>query len=415
MNILVLNCGSSSIKFQIIDTDLEKIEKSEDVQLAKGLIERIGSQSLVSLQISGQSTVKEAVALKDHKAALQFIINWLSSKDTKIPGINGLKDIHAIGHRTVHGGEKFANSVRIDSDVITMIEDCIDLAPLHNPANLKGIHAAKEAFGPDIPQVAVFDTAFHSTMPDEAFMYGIPYQYYSRYRVRKYGFHGTSHRFVAYRFRKLRNITREETKVITMHLGNGCSGCAIDKGVSVDTTMGMTPLEGLMMGTRSGDIDPSIIEYIAHKEATSCEEVFNILNKRSGLTGISGLTNDMRDLEDEEVHHGDRRAKLAIDMFSYRVRKYIGSYMAALNGAQAIIFTGGIGENSALIRSRVCSGMENLGIKIDEEKNHNMTRGTETKISTDDSKVEIWVIPTNEELIIARDTCRIVLNVPKSL
>lgn len=413
MNILVLNCGSSSIKFQIIDTDLEKIEKSEDLQLAKGLIERIGSQSLVSLQISGQSTVKEAVALKDHKAALQFIINWLSSKDTKIPGINGLKDIHAIGHRTVHGGEKFANSVRIDSDVISMIEDCIDLAPLHNPANLKGIHAAKEAFGPDVPQVAVFDTAFHSTMPDEAFMYGIPYQYYSRYRVRKYGFHGTSHRFVAYRYRKLRNLTREETKVITMHLGNGCSGCAIDNGVSVDTTMGMTPLEGLMMGTRSGDIDPSIIEYIAHKEATSCEEVFNILNKRSGLTGISGLTNDMRDLEDEEVHHGDRRAKLAIDMFSYRVRKYIGSYLAVLNGAQAIIFTGGIGENSPIVRSRVCSNMENLGVKIDEEKNQGMIRGMETKISADDSKVEVWVIPTNEELIIARDTCRIVLNVPK--
>ncbi len=413
MNILVLNCGSSSIKFQIIDTDLEKIEKSEDVQLAKGLIERIGSQSLVSLQISGQSAIKEAVALKDHKAALQFIINWLSSATTKIPGINGLKDIHAIGHRTVHGAEKFANSVRIDSDVISMIEDCIDIAPLHNPANLKGIYAAKEAFGADIPQVAVFDTAFHSTMPDEAYMYAIPYQYYSRYRIRKYGFHGTSHRFVAYRYRKLKNLTRQETKVITMHLGNGCSGCAIDNGVSIDTTMGMTPLEGLMMGTRSGDIDPSIIEYIAHKEATSCEEVFSILNKRSGLTGISGLTNDMRDLEEEEIEHGDRRAKLAIDMFCYRVKKYIGSYLAVLNGAQAVCFTGGIGENSPIVRSRVCSNMENLGIKIDEELNQAVIRGKETKISSEDSKVEVWVIPTNEELIIARDTCRIVLNVPK--
>jgi acetate kinase len=414
MNILVLNCGSSSIKFQIIDTDLEKIEKSEDVQLAKGLIERIGSQALVTFQITGQASVKEAVTLKDHKAALQLIINWLSSTETKIPGINGLKDIHAIGHRTVHGAEKFANSVRIDSDVISMIEDCIDIAPLHNPANLKGIYAAKEAFGPDIPQVAVFDTAFHSTMPDEAYMYGIPYQYYSRYRIRKYGFHGTSHRFVAYRYRKLKNLTPEETKVITMHLGNGCSGCAIDKGLSVDTTMGMTPLEGLMMGTRSGDIDPSIIEYIAHKEATSFEEVFNILNKRSGLTGISGLTNDMRDLEEEEIEHKDRRAKLAIDMFCYRVKKYIGSYLAVLNGAQAICFTGGIGENSSTIRSRVCSNMENLGVKIDEKLNQNMIRGQETKISTEDSKVEVWVIPTNEELIIARDTCRIVLNVHKS-
>jgi acetate kinase len=413
MNILVLNSGSSSLKFQIIDTDMEKIESMSDKQLAKGLIERIGSaQSVLSFEATGSAKVKNAKPIKDHKDAIQEIIKWITSPDSNIPGISGLNDIHAVGHRTVHGGEKFTSSVRVDSDVIAGIEDCIDLAPLHNPANLKGIHAAKEAFGPNVPQVAVFDTAFHSTMPEEAYLYPVPYQYYSNYKVRKYGFHGTSHRFVSYRFRKLKNMAREDANIITMHMGNGCSACAIKNGYSIDTTMGMTPLEGMMMGTRSGDVDPSIVEYIAHKEGVQCEEVFNTLNKRSGLTGISGITNDMRDLEDE-MARGDRRATLAIEMFCYRAKKFIGSYMAVLNGAQAICFTGGIGENGDIPRSLICKEMECLGIEIDEELNKQAIRGREMKISKPTSRVEVWVIPTNEELIIARDTYRIVANIPQ--
>ena len=412
MNILVLNTGSSSLKFQIIDTDIEKIEASEDKQLAKGIIERIGSQAVLTFEVPGQPKRKESMLIKDHKEAIQQIINWITADSTTIEGINSLQDIHAIGHRTVHGGEKFNGSIAISQDVISMIEECIDLAPLHNPANLKGIYAAKEAFGPMIPQVAVFDTAFHSTMPEEAYLYGIPYQYYLNYKIRKYGFHGTSHRFVSYRYRTLAGIPREKTNIITMHMGNGCSACAIKNGVSVDTSMGMTPLEGMMMGTRAGDIDPSIIEYIAHKESIPFEEVFSVLNKRSGLTGISGLTNDMRDLEDE-MARGDRRAKLAIEMFSYRAKKYIGSYLAVLNGAQAICFTGGIGENGPIPRMQICGEMSALGVELDPELNEIAIRGKEMKISTPNSKVEVWVIPTNEELIIARDTYRIVANVPR--
>lgn len=412
MNILVLNCGSSSLKFQIIDTDLEKIEKNEDRELARGLLERIGSEALISLKVEGKSTIKTTAAIRDHKAAIQYIIKWVTNPDTGIPGINSLEDIHAIGHRTVHGGEEFKSSVRIDNDVIAKMEDNIELAPLHNPANLKGIYAAREVFGPGVPQVAIFDTAFHSTMPETAYLYAIPYQYYRRYKIRKYGFHGTSHRYIAYRYRVLTGKTKDDTNIITLHLGNGSSACAIKHGKSIDTSMGFTPLEGLMMGTRCGDIDPTIIDFLHHKEGSSIDEIFNMLNKRSGLLGISGLTNDMRDLEVEITEHQDRRAQLAIDMFCSRIVKYVGAYLTAMNGADAICFSAGIGENAPDVRAKVCEHLEFLGVKIDKKLNNKMIRGKEGVISTPDSKLQVYVIPTNEELVIARDTCRVVLNAP---
>ncbi len=412
MNILVLNCGSSSLKFQIIDTDLEKIEKNEDRELARGLIERIGSEALISLKVEGKSTIKTTAAIRDHKAAIQHIIKWVTNPETGIPGINSLEDIHAIGHRTVHGGEEFKSSVRIDNDVIAKMEDNIELAPLHNPANLKGIYAAREVFGPSVPQVAIFDTAFHSTMPETSYLYAIPYQYYRRYKIRKYGFHGTSHRYIAYRYRVLTGKTKEDTNIITLHLGNGSSACAIKHGKSIDTSMGFTPLEGLMMGTRCGDIDPTIIDFLHHKEGSSIDEIFNMLNKRSGLLGISGLTNDMRDLQVEIAEHQDRRAQLAIDMFCARIVKYVGAYLTAMNGADAICFSAGIGENAPDVRAKVCEHLEFLGVEIDKKLNNKMIRGKEGVVSTPDSKLQVFVIPTNEELVIARDTCRVVLNAP---
>jgi acetate kinase len=313
----------------------------------------------------------------------------------------------------VHGEERFKRSIKIDNAVIAGIQECIDLAPLHNPANLKGIHAARDVFGPSVPQVAVFDTAFHSTMPETAYLYPIPYQLYRRFKVRKYGFHGTSHRYVAYRYRRLVGKSREETNVITLHLGNGCSACAIKAGKSIDTSMGMTPLEGLMMGTRCGDIDPAVVEYLVHKEGAGLDEVFATLNKRSGLIGISGLTNDMRDLISEANEHQDRRAILAIDMFCNRVKKYVGAYLAELNGTDAICFTGGIGENAADVRQRIMSGLDWFGIQIDDSLNQQAYGGREMLISTKKSRVPIYVIPTNEELILARDTVRVVLDVPR--
>ena len=410
MNILVLNCGSSSLKFQIIKTDLEMIEKDADITLAKGLIERVGSQALITLQSEGHSTLKQATPLRDHKAALNYVINWITDPETGIPGISKIEDIHAIGHRCVHGGEQFIRSVKIDKDVIEGIENCIELAPLHNPANLKGIFAARDVFGPSVPQVAIFDTAFHSTMPETSYLYGIPYQIYRRYKIRKYGFHGTSHRYISYRYRRIVNVPRNETNIITIHLGNGCSACAIKGGMSIDTSMGFTPLEGLMMGTRCGDIDPTVIEFLSHKEGSTIDEVFSILNKRSGLLGISGLTNDMRDLEIEVKEHNDRRAKLAIDMFCSRVKKYIGAYLAEMNGCDAICFAAGIGENAAEVRKKICGNLENIGIILDDELNELAIGGKEMKISSENSKIALYVIPTNEELVLGRDTCRVVLN-----
>jgi acetate kinase len=412
MNVFVLNCGSSSLKFQIIETDADLIEKDADKQLAKGLVERIGSEAIITFQVGDKPAVKGAAPLRDHKAALAHVIKWVMAPETKIAGIASLTDIHAIGHRVVHGAERFKGSHLIDKDVIAGLQECIDLAPLHNPANLKGIYAATELFGTTMPQVAVFDTAFHSTMPEAAYLYAIPYQLYRRFKIRKYGFHGTSHRYIAFRYRKLTGKQRKETNIITVHLGNGCSACAIKGGKSVDTSMGMTPLEGLMMGTRSGDIDPTVIEFLMHKEGTSVDEIFSTLNKRSGLLGISGLTNDMRDLEGEAEEHQDRRAILAIDMFCYRVKKYIGSYIAAMNGTDAICFAGGIGENAPMLRKKMLADMEWFGIEVDDARNAKAVRGKEMLISTDTSRVPVYVIPTNEELILARDTVRAVKSLP---
>ncbi len=413
MNILVINCGSSSVKFQIVRTDIDLIEKNQDKRLANGILERIGSQSLITLQTEGQHKIKKAQPIRDHRAALDFILRWIISPDSKINGINSLADIHAVGHRVVHGAENFTMSVIIDDKVIEGIEDCIDLAPLHNPANLKGIIAARDLLGSGIPQVAVFDTAFHSTMQETSYLYAIPYQLYRRHKIRKYGFHGTSHRYIAYRYRQLVGVEREKVNLITLHLGNGCSACAIKKGESIDTSMGLTPLDGLVMGTRSGDIDPAIIEFLHHKEGMSLDEIDTVLNKQSGLLGLSGLTNDMRDLLAEAHEHQDRRANLAINIFCNRACKYIGAYIAEMRGTDAIAFAGGIGENSPEIRQRICGGLEWFGIILDDKLNKQHVGGKEGEISTKDSKVKVYVIPTNEEMLIARDTVRCVKNVPR--
>lgn len=408
MNILILNCGSSTVKFQLIVTDLELIKQNADRHLARGTIERIGGEAVVALQVEGQQEQRSTAPLRDIRAAVDFITRWASSPEAGINEIRSIADIQAIGHRVVHGGERFTRSVLITDEVIRGLEECIDLAPLHNPANIKGITAARALFGEGLPQVAVFDTAFHQTLPDHAFLYALPYQLYRRYRVRRYGFHGTSHRYVAYRYRQLRRIPRDQVNIITLHLGNGCSAAAIRNGNSIDTSMGLTPLEGLVMGTRCGDIDPAIIDFIATKEGLSSGEVETLLNKQSGLLGISGLTSDMRELLAEEREENDRRARLAIEIFCYRIRKYIGAYLAALNGAEAIVFTGGVGENSWEIRARVCEGLQWLGVELDGELNR-AHAGREGVISTSGSRLAVYVIPTDEELLIARDTARCVL------
>jgi acetate kinase len=413
MNVLVLNCGSSTVKFQLIATDLESIAQNADRRLARGAVERIGGEAIINLHAEGREALKSTAPVRDARAAVDLIIRWACSENSGIGEVRSVADVHAIGHRVVHGGERFTHSVLITDEVVRGIEDCIDLAPLHNPANLKGITAAREVFGVGIPEVAVFDTAFHQTLPDYAYLYGLPYQYYRRHRIRRYGFHGTSHRYIAYRYRQLRNLAREETNVITLHLGNGCSAALIRGGDSVDTSMGLTPLEGLMMGTRSGDIDPAIVDFIAAKEGLTAQEVETLLNKQSGLIGISGLTNDMRELLDEARENDDRRARLAIEIFCYRVRKYIGSYLAAGGGADALIFAGGIGENSAEIRERICDGLQWFGLEIDAERNAAQVGGREGLISRDGSRLAAYVIPTDEELLIARDTVRCVRGAPQ--
>ncbi len=412
MNILVLNCGSSSVKFQFIATDLELIQQNADQKLARGSIERIGGEAIVTLSAKGQESQRSTATLRDTRAAVELIVRWACS-DNGVPEIKAIADVKAVGHRVVHGGERFTQSVLISDEVLRGIEDCIDLAPLHNPTNIKGISAAREVFGSGLPQVAVFDTAFHQTLPEHAFLYALPYQLYRRHRIRRYGFHGTSHRYVAYRYRQLCNIARNETNVITLHLGNGCSIAAIRAGNSVDTSMGLTPLEGLVMGTRSGDIDPAIVDFIGAKEGLTSQEVETLLNKQSGLLGISGLTNDMRELLDEERENNDRRAHLAIEIFCYRARKYIGAFLAAAGGAEAVIFTGGVGENSAEVRSRICRGFTWAGLELDPERNADQIAGREGLISKEDSRLAAYVIPTDEELLIARDTVRCVLNAPQ--
>lgn len=413
MNILVLNSGSSSIKFQVVQTDQAAIAKDGDRCLAKGQIERIGSLALVTFQATGKAPLKEDVPLRDYRSALDRIVRWVISPESGIRGIDSLADIHVIGHRVVHGGEKFRTSMLISDEVLEGIEDCIELAPLHNPANIRGIRAAAEVFGRGVPQVAVFDTAFHATMPETAFLYGIPYHLYRRYKIRRYGFHGTSHRYLAYRYRVLNKIPKEKVNIITLHLGNGCSACAIKGGDSVNTSMGFTPLEGMVMGTRAGDVDVSVIEYLSHKEGLSLPDMITMLNKQSGLLGLSGLTSDMRELLDEEGEHGDRRATLAIDVFCASIRRRIGSYLAELGGADALVFSGGIGENSYAIRRRVCAGLSALGIELDEGRNAALKPGQMGEISKNGSRVKVLVIPTNEELLIARDAYRTVAGLPQ--
>lgn len=406
MNILVLNCGSSSLKFQLIATDLERIEQNADRRLASGQIERIGGAAIINFAVEGAPAEKSAAPIRDIPAALDAIIRWISAQS--IEGVRNLGDIDAVGHRVVHGGEYFSQSVLINEDVLRAIEDCIELAPLHNPANIKGIQAVREIFGRDLPQAAVFDTAFHQTLPEKAFLYAIPYQLYRRHKIRRYGFHGTSHRYIAYRYRTTRNIARENVNVVTLHLGNGCSIAAIKGGNSIDTSMGLTPLEGLVMGTRAGDLDAAILEFIGAKEGLTIHETEMLLNKQSGLLGISGLTNDMRELLAEMEESGDRRARLAVEIFCYRAAKYIGAYLAAMNGADAVIFGGGIGENSAAIRTKICENLAWCGVALDEAENALCVGGREGTISTAESRPAVCVIPTNEELLIARDTVRLI-------
>lgn len=411
MNVLVLNAGSSSLKFQIIATDLERIKEYKDDRICRGEVEGIGGEAIVKIRYRQDPGHTQTAPMRDMGAALDYLLRYIASDRSGIPEIKSTADVHAIGHRVVHGGEMFKESTLIDDRVLKGIEDCIDLAPLHNPNNVKGILAARELFGQNVPQVAVFDTAFHHSIPEQAYLYAVPYHLYRRHRIRRYGFHGTSHRYVAFRYRALRNLTREQTNIITLHLGNGCSAAAIKAGNSIDTSMGMTPLEGLVMGTRSGDLDPAIVSVIARKEGMSSSEVDTLLNTQSGLLGVSGLTNDMRELQAELREHDDRRVRLAIEIFCYRARKYIGAFLAAMDGADAVVFTGGIGENSPDVRARICAGMEWAGLHLNEQKNQD-TIGREGLISSDDSRLLVYAIPTDEELLIARDTVRVIKGEP---
>jgi acetate kinase len=413
MNVLVLNCGSSTVKFQIIETDRDLMKSDADRRLASGVIERIGGQALLTFEAVGRPKEKIAEPVRDHRAAIDRVLRWIVSADSHIASVTSLADIHAVGHRVVHGGERFQRSVKIDAAVIEGIEDCIDLAPLHNPANLRGIRAALEILGPGVPQVAVFDTSFHSTLPEVSYLYAIPYQLYRRHKIRRYGFHGTSHRYIAYRYRRLHDLPPEDVNIITLHLGAGCSACAIKRGASFDTSMGFTPLEGLVMGTRSGDIDASILEYLSHKEGMTLPEIESLLNKQSGLLGLSGLTGDMRELLAEEAEHQDRRAHLAIEIFAARVRGYIGRFLAVMGGADAIVFSGGIGANSPPVRQRVAQGLEWFGLTLDFDRNAAMVEERAGEISAEGSRLKSFVIPTNEELLIARDTVRVVSDLPR--
>ena len=397
MKILVINAGSSSLKYQLIDMADQSV-------LAKGQCERIGIEgSLLKHTPAGKDTVKIEEAMPNHTKAITLVLDALCNKDHGV--VASLDEISAVGHRVVHGGEFFKSSVLIDDGVKEAIKACFDLAPLHNPANLIGIEACEEAMGKNVPQVAVFDTAFHQTMPDYAFMYGVPYDAYETYKVRRYGFHGTSHKYVSNRVAEIMGKKPEELKIVTAHLGNGSSIAAVDCGKSVDTSMGFTPLAGILMGTRSGDIDPAIITYLKDKYSMTAEQVINTLNKESGVYGVSGISSDFRDLM-AAADSGNKRAQLALDMFIYQVKRYIGAYAAAMGGVDVIVFTAGIGENTKEIRYGACEGLEFMGVKIDAAKND--MRGEEALISTDDSKVKVYVVPTNEELMIAMDTKAIV-------
>jgi len=395
MKILVINCGSSSLKYQLIDSSSEQV-------LAKGLCERIGIDgSQLTHQPAGKEKVVKKAQMPDHTVAVQMVIDALTDAEHGV--IDSLEEIGAVGHRIVHGGEKFASSVVITDEVMKAIEECNDLAPLHNPANLIGINSCRKIM-PNVPMVAVFDTAFHQTMPEKAYLYGLPYEYYEKYKVRRYGFHGTSHDFVSGRAAEILGKDRKNLKIIVCHLGNGASISAVKNGQSVDTSMGLTPLEGLIMGTRSGDIDPAIVGFIAEKENLTFAQMSDVLNKKSGVQGLSGISSDFRDLC-AAAAEGNARAKTTLEAYSYRVAKYIGAYVAAMNGVDVIAFTAGVGENTAVVREQVGEYLGYLGTTIDPEKNK--IRGEEAIISTPDSRVTVMIVPTNEELAIARETLRL--------
>ena len=397
MKVLVINCGSSSLKFQLIDSETERC-------LAKGLCERIGIDgSMITYSPADGEKEKTVTPMPDHTEAIRLVLEALTNPGTGV--VSSLEEIGAVGHRVVHGGERFAKSVVIDDEVLAAVEECNDLAPLHNPANLIGIDACRKLM-PDTPMVGVFDTAFHQTMPEEAYLYGLPYEYYQKYKIRRYGFHGTSHSYVSGRAAEVLGKSYEDLRIIVCHLGNGASVSAVKNGRCVDTSMGLTPLEGLMMGTRSGDIDPAIIEFLAHKENKDIEGILTVLNKKSGVLGLSdNLSSDFRDLE-AGYDRGDENAIRTLKAFCYRVAKYIGAYTAAMNGVDVICFTAGVGENAPLVRSFVCEYLGYLGVRLDEEENQK--RGEDTVITTPDSKTTVMVIPTNEELAIARETVRLV-------
>lgn len=397
MKILVLNCGSSSVKYKLIDMDTKE-------ELGSGGVEKIGMKGsfLKHTRRDGQKVILKGEVL-EHQIAIEYILGVLTSE--KHGPISSLEEINAVGHRIVHGGEKFNSSMLITDEVISKIEECIDMAPLHNPPNLAGIRAINELL-PDVPQVGVFDTAFHQTMPDYAYTYGIPYSLYKKYGIRRYGFHGTSHRYVSKRACDFLGLDYSKTKMITAHIGNGGSVCAIENGKSVDTSMGFTPIEGLMMGTRSGDVDLGVVTYLMEKEMIGSASVSTLFNKHSGVLGVSGLSSDMREIE-AAVAAGNERAILALNIYEYRIKKYIGSYLTALNGIDVLVFTGGVGENQTSTRKRVCDSMAFMGVKIDDELNAR-SRGKEVLLSTPDSTVKVVVIPTDEEFMIASDTLEIV-------
>ena len=396
MKILVINCGSSSLKYQLIDME------NEDV-LTKGLVERIGIEgSILTQKTPGKEKYVIEQPMEDHRAAIELVLKALI--DEKNGVIKSMEEISAVGHRVVHGGEKYAQSVLIDEEVMSSLEECVKLAPLHNPPNIIGIKACKELM-PDTPMTAVFDTAFHQTMPEEAYIYALPYEYYNQYGIRKYGFHGTSHKYVSQKAAEVMGRDIHGLKIITCHLGNGSSVTAVKDGISVDTTMGFTPLEGLAMGTRSGNLDPAIVSFLVKELNISADEVLNILNKKSGVLGISGVSSDFRDIQ-VAAEEGNKRAKLALDLFCYRVKQYIGAYTASMGGVDCLVFTAGVGENSIEMREEICKGLDFLGIELDTDKNK--TRGAIAEISSDNSKVKIYVIPTDEELMIAKDTIELI-------
>ncbi len=396
MKILVLNCGSSSLKYQLINMENEGL-------MAKGVAERIGIDgSFLKHESESNGKVKIEEPMKDHKDAIRMVLDALVDKDHG--AIESMEEISAVGHRVVHGGEKFSGSVIINQEVIDALEECSELAPLHNPPNLMGIYACQEIL-PGLPMVGVFDTAFHQTMPEDSYIYALPYEYYEKHRIRRYGFHGTSHKYVAMKAAEMLGKSVEELKIVTCHLGNGASVAAVDGGKSVDTSMGFTPLEGLVMGTRCGDIDPAITTFLMEKEGMDYKELNNVMNKKSGVLGISGVSSDFRDIE-EAAETGNKRAQLALDVYHKRVKKYIGSYAAEMGGLDAVVFTAGLGENSPESRAAICEGLDFLGLKIDPNKNG--VRGKETMVSTDDSTTKVILVPTNEELMIARETLSLV-------